>query len=87
VVVQSDGFNRSALRTVVIVAVTTNTRLSMMPGNVFVASSAGGLRDDSVINVSQVAAVDKRQLEARIGTLPDHLFADVERGLRQVLGL
>jgi mRNA interferase MazF len=86
-VVQADGFNRSALRTVVVVGVTTNTRLSMLPGNVFVAASTGGLREDSVVNVTQMATVDKRHLETRIGLIPDHLLADVERGLRKVLRL
>lgn len=86
-IVQADGYNRSALRTVIVVAVTANTRLSMMPGNVFVAASTGGLREDSVVNVTQVAAFDERHFESRIGLLPPHLLADVERGLRQILGL
>ena len=86
-VVQADAYNRSALRTVIVVAVTTNTRLSMMPGNVFVAAAPSGLHQDSVVNVTQATAVDRRHLESRIGSLPDHLLADVDRGLRLVLAV
>ena len=34
VVVQHDRFNRSAIRTAVVAAVTSNLRLAAMPGNV-----------------------------------------------------
>ncbi|MGQ0577179.1 MAG: type II toxin-antitoxin system PemK/MazF family toxin [Pseudonocardia sp.] len=86
-VVQSDPFNRSALRTVVVAAVTTNLRLAAMPGNVFLAAPTGGLSEDSVVNVTQLVAVDRQFLDSRLGTLPQHLLDDVERGLRRLLRL
>lgn len=84
---QADSYNRSALQTAVIAGVTTNLRLAAMPGNVFVAAPTGGLAEDSVVNVTQLVAVDERYLDGRIGALPQHLLADVDRGLRRVLGL
>jgi mRNA interferase MazF len=64
VVVQADPFNRSRLRTVVIVAVTTNLRLAAMPGNVFLPATATGLPQDSVADVTQVATLDRADLSA-----------------------
>lgn len=87
VIVQADTFNRSGLQTVVVAAVTTNVRLAVMPGNVFVAAPTGGLDEDSVVNVTQLVAIDERFLESRAGALPRHQLADVDRGLRTVLGL
>lgn len=86
-VVQSDPYNRSGLRGVVVVALTTNLRLAAMPGNVFVAAPTGGLGQDSVVNVTQLVAVDQRYLDDHIGVLPPHLLADVERGMRRLLSL
>jgi mRNA interferase MazF len=87
VVVQDDAYNRSRLNTVVVAGLTTNLRLAMSPGNVFVPAPAGGLWEDSVVNVTQLGAVDRRALEQRIGVLPAPLVEQVEQGLRRVLGL
>jgi mRNA interferase MazF len=46
-----------------------------------------GLTKPSVVNVSQVATIDKRRLLERVGSLPTRLLAEVEDGLRLVLGL
>jgi mRNA interferase MazF len=46
-----------------------------------------GLLKLSVVNVSQVATIDKNRLLDRVGRLPGHLLAEVENGLRLVLGL
>jgi mRNA interferase MazF len=86
-IIQADSYNRSRLRTVIIAAVTTNTGLAKMPGNIFVPATIGGLTEDSVINVTQLATVDEDYLDSRIGGLPGHLMADVDRGLRRVLTL
>jgi mRNA interferase MazF len=87
VVVQADAYNASQISTVVVAAITSNTRLASMPGNVFVPATVGGLAQDSVINVTQLATVDRRYLEARIGRLPGRMLDDVNRGLRLLLAL
>jgi mRNA interferase MazF len=43
-IVQSDAFNRSRLRTVIAVVLTANVRLVDAPGNVLVPATASGLR-------------------------------------------
>jgi mRNA-degrading endonuclease toxin of MazEF toxin-antitoxin module len=40
-----------------------------------------------VVNVSQVATIDKRHLLEKVGSLSSRLFSEVEDGLRLVLGL
>jgi mRNA interferase MazF len=86
-VVQSDDFNRSGIRTVVAVAITTNLRLALAPGNVLCRPRASGLPKPSVINVSQVTAVDRGDLLQRVSLLPEGLMSQVDEGLRLVLAL
>jgi mRNA interferase MazF len=87
VVVQDDSYNRSRLGTVIVAGLTTNLRLALSPGNVFVPAPTGGLKEDSVVDVTQLGAVDRRALDQRIGVLPGVLMVEVERGLRLVLAL
>ncbi len=87
VIVQAAPFNRSQLRTVICAALTTNTRLASMPGNVLLPASETGLRQDSVANVTQLVTVDRAHLEERTGQVPGWLMTEVDRGLRRVLGL
>jgi mRNA interferase MazF len=86
-VIQSDHFNASALNTVVVVSITSNLRLARAPGNVLCRKKQTKLSKDSVVNVSQVATVDKTLLTERISNLPTHVIERVESGLRLVLSL
>ena len=86
-VVQTDPFNQSGIGTVVAVAFTSNLRLADAPGNVLCRRQDTGLSNDSVANVSQLTALDKRWLDRRVSTLPSHLFGQIEDGLRLLLGL
>jgi mRNA interferase MazF len=58
-----------------------------MPGNVFVPAAVSGLPKDSVVNVTALVTLNKTDLEAPAGHLPESLMDDVNRGLRRVLGL
>ena len=86
-VVSADQYNRSTLRTVSVVVLTGAARLATLPGNVTVPSDLGLLAEDSVVNVAQLATVDRLALEERIGDLPDWLLAQVDAGLQRALGL
>lgn len=87
VVVSADRFNRSRIATVIVAAVTSNTRLADAPGNVALPAGPSGLPKDSVVNVSQLLAVDRGLLDRRIGMLPSAQLAVLDRGLRLVLDL
>lgn len=86
VVVQGDSFNRSALRTVVAVPLTSNVRWADAPGNVRLTARATGLPRDSVANVSQIVTVDKATLTERVGKLPAAKLELVLSGIDVVLG-
>jgi mRNA interferase MazF len=85
--VQSDAFNRSRLRTVVGVVLTSNLRLVEAPGNVLVPGKISGLAKDSVANVSQIITIDREFLAEPAGRVRGQLLKDVENGLRLVLAL
>ncbi len=86
-VVQSDAFNRSRVRTVLTVALTSNTRLLDAPGNVLIPAGTSGLSRDSVANVTQLFTVDRAFLLERAGRIPPKLMARVDAGLKLVLDL
>lgn len=86
-VVQSDAYNRSNIRTVVVAAITSNLSLSDAPGNVRLTGRKSRLAKPSVVNVSQVLTVDRRSLTERVGRLSDALLAEIDAGLRLVLSL
>ncbi len=85
--VQSDAFNRSRLRTTIGVVLTSNVRLVDAPGNVLVPARASGLPRDSVANVSQIITVDRSALTERVGRLPSDVVEQVADGLRLTLAL
>ncbi|MGD9561548.1 MAG: type II toxin-antitoxin system PemK/MazF family toxin [Pyrinomonadaceae bacterium] len=87
VVVQADKLNKTNIGSVVVVISTTNLRLAKMPGNVLVERGVGGLREDSVINVTQVYTLDKSDLIELLGNLPVEKLGKINDGLAQVLAL
>ena len=86
-ILQTDDFNESSIQTVVVVAITSNTRLAQAPGNVLCRTRDLGLSKASVVNVSQIATIDKTRLLERVSRLPSRLLSEVEDGIRLVLGL
>ena len=86
-VISSDDFNRSRIRTVLVAAMTGNLGLSKAPGNVLVEAVESGLPRDSVVNVSQLATLDKGYLGERVGSLGTRTMLAVDDGLRTALAL
>jgi len=87
VVIQDDDFNRTQLRTVVVALLTTNLRLAHMDGNVLLMPGSNGLKEPSVVNVTQIYTVYKSDLVDLIGILDRSQMDLVERGIRLVLAL
>jgi len=86
-ILQSEPFNRSRLRTVVGIVLSSNTRLLDAPGNVLLPARESGLPRDSVANVTQFVTLDRDYLEDRAGRVPGKILARVEAGVRLVLDL
>ena len=85
VVLQHDRFNRTRLATTVVVAVTSNLRYAHLPGNVRLRGGEAGLAVASVVNVTQIATVDRADLRGRLGQLSQARLEEVWEGIRLVL--
>lgn len=86
-VIQASSYNHSRLATVLAAVVTSNTALATMPGNTFLPAAVTGLSRDSVVNVTALVTLNKSDLTDWIGSTPQSLMRDVDRGLRLVLSL
>ena len=86
-VVQSEAFNRSAISTIVVCAITKNLKLADAPGNVRLSRSESNLRQASVINVSAIVTLDRRLVGECVGRLRGATLLQVDEGLRLVLAL
>lgn len=85
VIVQGDTFNRSQLATVVVIPLTSNTRLAALPGNVLLPSGSTGLPKDSVANVTQIIAIDRSLLSECIGRISSQHLELLWKGLDLLL--
>jgi len=83
-IISADQDNRSDLRTVTVVVMTTNNQRAALPGNVTVAADLAGLEVESVVNVTTIDRVAPR---GSLGALPDWLMALVDTGLTRALAL
>jgi mRNA interferase MazF len=86
VVVQGDSLNRSRIATVVCVAVTSNLKWAIAPGNVLLPAGLSGLPSDSVANVSQIVTLDRAVFSDHVARLPETLVELVLAGIDVVLG-
>lgn len=86
-VIQADTFNRSRIRTVVVVAITSNMQLAKAPGNVSLSKNKSGLAKDSVANVSQIITLDKDSLTSAIGVLDKLTMHQIDDGIKLVLSI
>ena len=86
-IISADQYNRSRLNTVTVAVLTGNVRLAALPGNVILSTEFTELETDSVVNVTQLATIDRVTLEDRVATLPDWLMTQIDAGLRRALAL
>jgi len=86
-VVQSNEFNESAIRTSICATITSNMRLAAAPGNVRIPRRVSRLPHDSVVNVSQIITLDKSLLTDKVSQLPAESLREVEAGIKLVLAL
>jgi len=86
-IVQADAFTKSEIRTVLVVILASNLRLSNAPGNVSLSRKTTGLSKTSVANVSQIVTLDKSFVRERVGKLSAPELRRIDAGLSLVLGL
>lgn len=86
VVVQSDKFNQSRLKTVVCIPLTGNLGAPSAPGNVLLDARSTGLPRDSVARITQILSFDKTLLVERIGRVSPRQLGLLFSGIDVVLG-
>jgi mRNA interferase MazF len=86
-VLQRDEVNASRINTVVVCLLTSNATLARAPGNTLLRGRRTGLRRDSVANASQIATLNRSELEELAGAVPSDLMDEVDDGLRWFLNL
>ena len=87
IIIQSDAFNRSRIRTIVAVVLTSNLCFAEAPGNVLIPATDSGLPKDSVANVSQIITLDRTFLTEKCGRMSSRIMKAVDDGIRLVLSL
>lgn len=85
VVIQNNVFNRSRINTVVVCVLTSNLRRAKVPGNILLEKMEANLPKRSVVNVSQIFTVDKRDLVERIGTLSPGRVHQILDGIKLLI--
>lgn len=86
-VIQSNAFNDTRLRSVIVCLITSNLALEGAPGNVRLPAGEAGLPKACVVNISQLYTVERASLTERLGTLAAAFQQRVDLGLRLVLEL
>jgi mRNA interferase MazF len=86
IVVQGDALNRSRIRTVVCVPLTSNLVWADAPGNVLLAAKATGLPRDSVANASQIVTLDRDLITEEVGKVAKRQLELILTGIDIVLG-
>ena len=85
-VVQADALNRSRIATIICVPLTSNMKWADAPGNVRLGAASTGLDRDSVAIVTQIVAIDRRQLTDQVGTVTQRKLDRVLAGVELALG-
>jgi mRNA interferase MazF len=85
VVIQNNVFNQSRINTMVVCVLTSNLKRAEAPGNVLLETDEANLPKQSVVNVSQIFTIDKRDLEEKIGTLSQKRVQQILDGIDLVL--
>jgi mRNA interferase MazF len=85
VVIQNNTYNHGAINTVIACGLTSNTRRARIPGNVLLRQGEAGLPQESVVVVTQVYTVDKRDLVEKIGQLSASRVRQILQGLIEII--
>lgn len=87
VILQADSINISRISTVFGAALTSNLAWAEAPGNVYLEPYQSGLPRPSVVNMTQLATLNKTDLLEFVHHLSEASMKEIEDGLRRVTGL
>jgi mRNA interferase MazF len=80
-VIQNNVFNKSRINTVVVCSLTSNLQRAESPGNVLIEKGEANLPKSSVVNITRIFTVDKRDLMEKIGSLSRDRMSQVLEGI------
>jgi mRNA interferase MazF len=83
-VLQHDRFNRSRMGTLIVAAITSNLKLAAAPGNLRLRKGEAGLPRPSVVNVSQIATIDRARVVSKLGRVSHPRLREIWDGVRLV---
>ena len=86
-ILQTDSFNKSKIKTVICGVITSNIELAKAPGNILIGKRVSHLPKESVINLSQIITIDKSYLIEYVSTLNKKIVEQVNDGLKLVFDL
>lgn len=86
-VLQANSFNHSRIPTVIVLALSSNMKLSEAPGNVALTTRQTGLPKESVANVSQILTLDKVFLRDKVADVSAKTMRLIDDGIRLVLDI
>lgn len=82
VVIQNNLFNASRINTVVVCSLTSNLKRALSPGNVSLKKGEANLPKKSVVNITQVYTVNKRDLIEKIGKISKARIKEILSGIQ-----
>ncbi|MFH1436424.1 MAG: type II toxin-antitoxin system PemK/MazF family toxin [Pseudomonadota bacterium] len=85
VIIQNNTFNASGISTVVVAVITGNLHLGRAFGNVLIRRGEAGLPKKCVVNISQIATVDRSMLNGRIGMVGSTRLREILLGITSLL--
>lgn len=85
-VVQGDALNRSRIKTVVCIPLTSNLRWVEAPGNVLLPARTTGLPKDSVANASQIVTLGRGLLTEETGKVSKRQLELILAGVDIIIG-
>ncbi len=87
VILQDDDFSKSRIRNIVVAAITSNMRLSVVLGNVPLSKKSVAVNRESTINISQIITLEKSLLNVKLGRVSQIKMNDLDEGMQLVLSL
>jgi len=87
VILQNDFFNKSQIKTTIILPLSSNMMLADAPGNIIITKKESKLNKESVIVLSQVKVVDRARLIEKISKIDRTIMEKIENNLLFILGI
>ena len=87
IIFQNDFFNKSQIKTTIIIPLSTNMILAEAPGNIVITKKESRLNKDSVIMLSQVKAIDRARLIEKISKIDRTIMEKIENNIMFILGI